>query len=1126
MSVGVDIHSGPETPYISSLAGSGDKDGGSPLLNESFRVGGQDDDHDQEGEQESEYTLHSNLSHSRSSAHSSGLGLSLNQGGYLGGSGYDEDEDSSGAVDRFLGDSGRSPLAVAVGSSAAVSVAPALNTGLSSHFARPTHGLSSGDLAASGPLLSSSKSFASLAEQHNSNTNSCDNSFMSSCDASGAGGTGVGGGSASVGGSGGGMNMDLDEDLEEEDIHGSMGGYFGGGEQDMSFQPKRLMSCDSMGGYFGGGEQDMSFQPKRLMSCDSVGSAAAPFVLHHKQRTSSVDSASSAGGNFYLNVPPGRANGSFGCYDGSGSGSGSGSGGGSESFDTSCTSLYSNTGLVDLNNSSGLNASFGSGSNASVLSDDEQGQGHAHTHGLQHDHTQGQGHAHTHGLNHGHTQGHGHGHDHVHTHGRGHGHAHGHTQTRPRERGHSRDSSYMVDKLLVSSSSTAALDAGRERDGLVGFRFERDFVNYGLVGSGTFADVFVVKEKFGAGADGPHTGNRNSQDNCGPRVGFGSQDPMDPAGNTNMNMNSRRVETHSPFCSGNIRLSVPDSASAANGVGVGGAPARHTGSFVSVGSSANSSAAQWRLGSFSPVAFDISASRQTPVGHPGAIASSFVPASVSIGQARGGLNSGRLYAVKKSKRVFKSNKEHELLLREVNIMCELSKHYDDAMLSEGAHVGQGLQSGGDTEAEAEQKDQEERRFGAYILQFVRAWQEDGIIYVQSELAPNGTLRDLLTSRSRIIYTPASSTDEKLLPLLYQFALPEAVIGQIIQDTLCCLAYIHSQGFLHLDLKPANILITAEGRCKIGDFGLVSSLGTPLEDGREGDSLYMCSELLQSGLVYSASMDMFSFGMMVFELAAAVMATTVTVAPDGSIGTPTAGHHMTTPAVLPSDGDLWQAFRTDRVPCMHTYGYDVRYHTTLPREGDDKSKELHEQFRTPERTASLVALARCCLDADPAARPGAKQLLVSFSSYLQENIVRGDDVEHSDLTILLSARPIPSSGAPTAGPGGEVGMGQSALMHTQSWLPSMGTGAALTRTDSIAIGEAAVAANGLGLPGLLVDTHCDFTLNSVGSVVPRVQPPVYFDNQSASGTGTDTGTDNRTNTETKSKVKNEKESGSE
>lgn len=73
------------------------------------------------------------------------------------------------------------------------------------------------------------------------------------------------------------------------------------------------------------------------------------------------------------------------------------------------------------------------------------------------------------------------------------------------------------------------------------------------------------------------------------------------------------------------------------------------------------------------------------------------------------------------------------------------------------------------------------------------------------------------------------------------------------DLLSALQHLHSHGFVHLDLKPANVLITDSGRLKLGDFGLLMELkqtskehlkGKVKEDAPEGDPRYMAPELLR------------------------------------------------------------------------------------------------------------------------------------------------------------------------------------------------------------------------------------------------------------------------------------------
>lgn len=54
---------------------------------------------------------------------------------------------------------------------------------------------------------------------------------------------------------------------------------------------------------------------------------------------------------------------------------------------------------------------------------------------------------------------------------------------------------------------------------------------------------------------------------------------------------------------------------------------------------------------------------------------------------------------------------------------------------------------------------------------------------------------------------------------------ESSCASVLHDCIAGLAYLNNEGRLHLDIKPANMLLTMEGRCKLCDLGVAQVLGT-------------------------------------------------------------------------------------------------------------------------------------------------------------------------------------------------------------------------------------------------------------------------------------------------------------
>jgi len=87
-----------------------------------------------------------------------------------------------------------------------------------------------------------------------------------------------------------------------------------------------------------------------------------------------------------------------------------------------------------------------------------------------------------------------------------------------------------------------------------------------------------------------------------------------------------------------------------------------------------------------------------------------------------------------------------------------------------------------------------------------------------------------------------------------------------------LAHVHSRGILHRDIKPSNVLLTAEGRARLIDFGLhaldreADPAGERLtrEGSAPGTLLYMAPEQIERGR-YDARSEVYSLGVTLYEL---------------------------------------------------------------------------------------------------------------------------------------------------------------------------------------------------------------------------------------------------------------------
>lgn len=89
------------------------------------------------------------------------------------------------------------------------------------------------------------------------------------------------------------------------------------------------------------------------------------------------------------------------------------------------------------------------------------------------------------------------------------------------------------------------------------------------------------------------------------------------------------------------------------------------------------------------------------------------------------------------------------------------------------------------------------------------------------------------------------------------------------DVASGLSYVHSKDVVHLDVKPANVIVNSKGQCKIGDFGCSRKRGERDESNcakMMGTSGYQAPEYLREGIV-DAKCDVYAFGVLMWSAVA-------------------------------------------------------------------------------------------------------------------------------------------------------------------------------------------------------------------------------------------------------------------
>ena len=125
--------------------------------------------------------------------------------------------------------------------------------------------------------------------------------------------------------------------------------------------------------------------------------------------------------------------------------------------------------------------------------------------------------------------------------------------------------------------------------------------------------------------------------------------------------------------------------------------------------------------------------------------------------------------------------------------------------------------------------------------------QNGTPYIIMQLATNGSLRAMYPEGTK---------------------LPLPTILRYLQQIADALTYLHRRGLVHHDIKPENILLDANHRVLLADFGLATMIDKTVPQHSEdfaGTLAYTAPERFHRNYTHTPVSDQYSLGIVVYEL---------------------------------------------------------------------------------------------------------------------------------------------------------------------------------------------------------------------------------------------------------------------
>jgi serine/threonine-protein kinase len=133
----------------------------------------------------------------------------------------------------------------------------------------------------------------------------------------------------------------------------------------------------------------------------------------------------------------------------------------------------------------------------------------------------------------------------------------------------------------------------------------------------------------------------------------------------------------------------------------------------------------------------------------------------------------------------------------------------------------------------------------HVVHTITCGKQHGTYYIAMEFLAGGTLASLVQAR-------APQVEGRKIEIMRQAARG--------------LEYVHSQGVIHRDISPRNVMLDARGTAKLIDFGVAANKDDRIRNTgqRTGRPAYMAPELIRTNR-FSERTDVYAFGVSLYEV---------------------------------------------------------------------------------------------------------------------------------------------------------------------------------------------------------------------------------------------------------------------